>query len=105
MENGFRESVHHEAPPFKFHYQYFFFSVIQVVSYVVSCAEPAESDSNSAYTAEAGATRRQNGFAITNESVDSRRGSSDIGSEYIVILGACKLPRRTCNLRQREAIY
>jgi len=63
MDNGFRESVHDEAPTFKFYHAYFL-SDILVVSYILSCAEPAVNTRRSAYTTEADATRRQNGFAI-----------------------------------------
>jgi hypothetical protein len=45
------------------HYLYFV-SDILVVSCVLSGAEPAESDSNSAYSAGAVAARRQNGVAV-----------------------------------------
>jgi len=38
IDNGFRESVDHEAPTSKFHYPYFF-SDVMVVSYFLSCDE------------------------------------------------------------------
>jgi len=50
-------------PTFHFDYPYFL-SDILLVSYVLSCAEPAASDRRIAYTAGADAARRQNGFGI-----------------------------------------
>jgi hypothetical protein len=47
-----------------FHYLYFI-SDILVVSYVLWCAAPAESDNNGACSAGAVAIRRQNGVSST----------------------------------------
>jgi len=62
-DNGFRGYLYHSAPVLKSHYPYFL-SDILVVSYVLSSAEPVVSTRCCAYTAEAGAVQRQNGFAI-----------------------------------------
>ena len=60
-----RDEVSAKCPASKLHYLYFF-SDILVVSYVLCCAEPAESDSNGAYSAGAVAARRQNGVAVAH---------------------------------------
>jgi len=53
-------------------YYLYFISDILVVSYVLSCAEPAESGSNSAYSAGAVAAPRQNGVTVPQKA--SARG-------------------------------
>jgi hypothetical protein len=58
-------------PTSTLHYLYFF-SDILVVSYVLSCAEPAESDRNGSYSAGAVAAWRQNGFSTAQRA--SARG-------------------------------
>jgi len=58
-----RGEVSIKRPTSKIHYLCFI-SDILVVSYALSCAEPAESDSCSAYSASAVAARRQNGVAV-----------------------------------------
>jgi len=61
--DGFRGYLDHSALVLKSHYPYYL-SDILVVSYVLSSAEPVVSTRCSAYTAQAGAVQRQNGFAI-----------------------------------------
>jgi hypothetical protein len=62
-DNGFRGYHCHSAPVLKSHYPYFLSDTL-VVSYVLSSAEPVVSTRCCAYTAQAGAVQRQNGFAI-----------------------------------------
>ena len=66
-----RGEVSIKYPTSTLHYLYFF-SDILVVSYVLSCAEPAESDRNGSYSAGAVAAWRQNGFSIAQRA--SARG-------------------------------
>jgi len=92
-----RGEVSIKRPTSKIHYLYLV-SDILVATYVLSSAEPAESDSNSAYSTGAVAARRHNGVAVPQRA--SAQGMLTLpcaASPALVIYVGCSGPERTAS--------
>jgi len=92
-----RGEVSIKRPTSKIHYLYLV-SDILVATYVLSSAEPAESDSNSAYSTGAVAARRHNGVAVPQRA--SAQGMLTLpcaASPALVIYVGCSGPERSAS--------